>query len=429
MFVSFKEDFLHYIWKFQKYELSDLQTEQGKKITIIHPGYHNEDAGPDFLNARIKIDRNLWAGSIEIHKHSSEWKQHKHHLDPAYDNVILHVVYEDDKPVSYRNSRPIPTLVLDKRIKMDKINQYQNLVFNSNWIPCAAKIKNVDPIVKSFWLTRMATERLEEKTKRIIPNLDILKNDWDRLAYHLIAQYFGMKVNNSAFKRLIESIPFELILKYKDHLETLEALLLGHASLLQLGNDDYTNRLQREYDFLAKKHHLYRMLSHEWKFSRMRPNNFPGLRLAQLAELIHREGRIFRKILQATDLKDLRSLFSATASSYWDQHYRVGKMSKRNKKQIGTKTLDILIINVAIPLIFTYGMKTADQHYKEKSLTLLEMIPKEQNKIIKQWERSNIKAKNAAESQALLFLKRNYCDEYKCLSCAIGNKIMSGLSD
>lgn len=425
MFVSFKEDFLHYIWKFQKYELTALKTEAGKKITIIHPGYHNDDAGPDFLNARIKIDKNLWAGSIEIHKHSSEWKQHKHHLDPAYDNVVLHVVYEDDKPVSYRNNKPIPTLVLNKRIDENKIRQYQKLLFNPNWIPCASNIKTVDPIIKSFWLTRMATERLEEKTKRILPHLEILKNDWDRLAYHLIAQYFGLKVNNEAFKRLIESIPFEVILKCGSDIATLEALLLGHANLLQLGDDQYSNHLQREYDFLAKKYTLHKMLSHEWKFSRMRPTNFPGLRIAQLAQLIHREGRIFRKILNAENLVALRKLFGANASAYWDEHYRIGKLSKHRQKQIGIKTIDILIINVAIPLIFSYGLKTDDQTYKNKAITLLELIPPEQNKIIRKWKESELKAKNAAQSQAMLYLKRNYCDQYKCLSCSIGNKIMS----
>lgn len=426
MFLSFKEDFLHYIWKFQKYDHIDLQTEKGKKITIIHPGYHNDDAGPDFLNARIKIDHNLWAGNIEIHKHSSEWKQHNHHLDPAYDNVILHVVYEDDKPVTYRNNKLIPTLVLKKRIKENMIRQYQNLVFNPSWIPCGSKINSVETIIKSFWLSRMASERLEEKTQRIIPSLEILKNDWDRLSYHLIAQYFGLKVNNEAFKRLIESIPFEVILKYKDGNEKLEALLLGHANLLQLANDQYSNRLQKEYDFLAKKHKLYKMQSHEWKFSRMRPTNFPGLRIAQLAQLIHREGRIFQKILSVSSLVELRKLFSAKAPSYWDQHYRLGKLSKHYPKQIGIKTTDILIINVAIPLIFSYGVKLDDQEYKDKAISLLEKIPAEQNKIIKKWKESDFVVENAAQSQALLYLKRKYCDEFKCLSCAIGGKIMAG---
>lgn len=426
MFVSFKEDFLHYIWKFQKYDLGELQTEQGEKITIIHPGYHNDDAGPDFLNARIKIDNNLWAGHIEIHKHSSEWRQHKHHLDPAYDNVILHVVYEDDKPVSYKNKKLIPTLVLKKRIQEDKIHQYQNLVFNPSWIPCASKITKVDSIIKSFWLSRMATERLEEKTKRILPSLELLKNDWDRLAYHLIAQYFGLKVNNEAFKRLIESIPFEVILKCKDDLNQMEALLLGHANLLQLGNDDYSHNLQKEYDFLAKKYGLYKMLAHEWKFSRMRPTNFPGLRIAQLAQIINREGRIFRKILNAKNLEQLRSLFSSTASQYWDQHYRLGHLSKSTPKRIGIKTLDVIIINVAVPLIFSYGVKLDEQEYKDTAISLLEEIPAEQNKIIKKWKECDFKAKNAAHTQALLYLKRQYCNEFKCLSCAIGSKIMAG---
>ena len=427
MFVSFKEDFLHYIWKFQKYDLKSLKTEDGKKITIIHPGYHNDNAGPDFLNARIKIDKNLWAGSIEIHKYSSEWKKHKHHLDPAYDNVILHVVYVDDKPVLYKNQKPIPTLVLKKRITKDKIEKYHNLLFNPNWIPCGAKIKTVDQVIKSFWLTRMTTERLEEKTKRILPSLEILKNDWDKLCYQLVAQYFGLKVNNEAFKRLIESIPFDVILKCRSDLKTIEALLLGHANLLQLGNDQYSQELQREYNFLAKKFKLHKMLAHEWKFSRMRPGNFPGLRIAQLAQVMHREGRIFKKILHANNLEELRILFSATASSYWNEHYRIGKLSNTKLKKIGMKTIDILIINVAIPLIFSYGMKTDNQEYIEKAISLMEKIPAEQNKIIKKWISSDLKPKNAAESQALLFLKRNYCDEYKCLSCAIGNKVMGNI--
>ncbi len=425
MFVSFKEDFLHYIWRFQKYNHHDLNTTTGNNITIIHPGYHNDNAGPDFLNARIKIDENLWAGHVEIHKHSSEWKQHNHHLDPAYDNVILHVVYQDDKPVTYRNKKRIPTLVLNHRIHINKINKYQKLIFNPNWIPCASKINAVDQIIKSFWLTRMTTERLEEKTKRILPNLSLLQNDWDRLTYYLIAQYFGLKVNGDAFRRLFESIPFEVILKNRDNLKTLEAILLGHANLLLDGKDQYSIDLQMEYNFQAKKHGLYHMLKHEWKFSRMRPSNFPGLRIAQLAQLIHREGRIFQKILETSTLDELRSLFSSTASEYWNQHYRIGKLSNPSPKKIGAKTLDILIINVAVPLIFSYGIKTCNSFYKEKAIKFLELIPAEENKIITKWKQAEIPIKNAANTQALLYLKKSYCDNFKCLNCAIGAKIMS----
>lgn len=425
MTPAFKEDFLHYIWKFQKYHPGKLLTEQGKALAIIHPGYHNENAGPDFLNARIKIDDHLWAGSIEIHKHSSEWKQHNHHLDPAYENVVLHVVYTNDKPVKYQNNKLIPCLVLKNRINEKMIHQYQNLLFNPNWIACANQIKEVTPIIKSMWLTRMATERLEEKTKRISPILNGLKNDWDQLAYYLIAQYFGMKVNNDAFKRLIECTPFDIILKHQSSLFQLEAILLGQANLIRNLNDDYSNKLFREYVFLQKKYGLIKMLSHEWKFSRMRPSNFPGLRIAQLANLIHKEGRIFRKILAINDLEELRKIFASSASNYWDQHYRLGIESKSKKKVIGKKTIDILIINVAIPLIFFYGMKTGDTRYQDKASELLESIPPEQNKIIKKWKESNVYATNAASSQALLHLKHNYCDQYRCLSCSIGNKIMT----
>ncbi len=425
MSLSFKEDFLHYIWKFQKYEHTNLNTEQGKKITIINPGIHNHDAGPDFLNARIKIDQNLWAGSIEIHKHSSEWKQHKHHLDPAYENVILHVVFFDDKPVKYNNDKLIPCLTLNNRINKKTIAQYQNLLFNPNWIACANQIKKVNPITKSMWLTRMATERLEEKINRISPLLDGLGNDWDQLSYYLIAQYFGLKVNNEAFRRLIESTSFDILLKHQDSLFHLEALLLGQANLLINANDNYSQKLTKEYAFLQKKYGLIKMLSHEWKFSRMRPTNFPGLRIAQLAALIKKEGRIFRKIITATSLDELRKIFASSASDYWDHHYRIGKESTKKKKSIGSKTIDILIINVAIPLIFFYGLKTKDQKYKDKAIYLLESIPPEQNKLTKKWKESNVIAKNAANSQALLYLKKNYCDVYRCLSCSIGNKIMT----
>lgn len=425
MSLSFKEDFLHYIWKFQKYDHSSLLTQQGKELTVIHPGYHNFNSGPDFLNARIKIGDNLWAGSIEIHKYSAEWKQHKHHLDPAYENVILHVVYHDNKPVSYQNSKLIPSLELKDRIKNKMISKYQNLIFNPNWIACANQIKEINPIVKSMWLTRMATERLEEKTKRIFPILSGLKNDWDQLSYYLIAQYFGLKVNNEAFRRLIESTPFEIILKHQSSQFQLEAILLGQANLVDLASDEYAEKLKKEYDFLQKKYGLIKMLAHEWKFSRMRPTNFPGLRIAQLAGLIQKEGRIFRKILNAENLEDLRKIFASSASKYWDQHYRLGRASKVMKKSIGKKTIDILIINVAVPLVFFYGIKTGDVNYKEKALSLLESIPPEQNKIIKKWKESKVETKNAANTQALLYLKNNYCDQYRCLSCSIGNKIMT----
>lgn len=424
MSLSFKEDFLHYIWKFQKYNHEVLLSQTGANITIIHPGFHNNNAGPDFLNARIKIGNNLWAGSVEIHKFSSEWIQHKHHLDPAYENVILHVVYNDDKPVRYLNNKLIPCLVLGNRINEKMISQYQNLLFNPNWIACAKQIKKVNPIVKSMWLTRMATERLEEKTKRIFPIFEGLKNDWDQLCYFLIAQYFGLKVNSEAFRRLIESTPFEIIIKHQSSIFHLEALLLGQANLI-LSDDDYSVKLKREYDFLQKKYGLIKMLSHEWKFSRMRPTNFPGLRIAQLAALINKEGRIFRKILTVKDLETLRSIFASSASTYWNHHYRLGKSSKEKKKSIGIKTIDILIINVAVPLIFFYGIKTRENKYKEKAFALLEEVPAEQNKMTKKWKESNVIPKNASNTQALLHLKNNYCDKYRCLSCSIGNKIMT----
>lgn len=425
MSLSFKEDFLHYIWKFQKYNQDLLLTQCGKKVSIIHPGYHNDNAGPDFLNARIKLNDNLWAGSVEIHKHSSEWKQHKHHLDPSYENVILHVVYTDDKPVRYQNNKLIPCLVLSKRIKENMISQYQKLIFNPNWIACAKQIKEVSPIVKSLWLTRMATERLEEKTNRIFPIFEGLKNDWDQLCYYLIAQYFGLKVNSEAFRRLIECTPFDVLLKHQSSLVDLEAILLGQANLLSLAEDEYSLKLKREYDFLQKKYGLIKMLRHEWKFSRMRPTNFPGLRIAQLASLIHNEGRIFRKILSTTDLGELRKIFASSASEYWDQHYRIGKLSKEKKKSLGVKTIDVLIINVAIPIIFFYGLKTKDQNYKDQALRLLEIVPPEKNKLITKWKESKVDAINASNTQALLHLKNKYCDQYRCLSCSIGNKIMA----
>ncbi len=422
---DFKEDLLHYVWKFQKFDQSNLRTTEGEKIIVQKPGYHNHNAGPDFLEAVVKIGDKVWMGSVEIHIKSKDWILHKHQHDKAYNNVILHVVFEHDKEIRYSNSVPIPTLELNKRIQDPLIQKYKELMLNEEWIACAKQFHKIDNLTLISTLDKMLISRIEQKSMRLEGLFQKLNSDWDALTYATIARYFGLNVNAAGFERLIDCTGFEVILKNKHDLFKIEALLFGQSGLLENTKDEYPRKLKNEYDFLSKKYRLQRMQPYEWKFSRMRPSNFPGLRIAQLAKLIFQNQRCFSKIIETDAAVEMKKFFKIELNGYWNTHYRFDKESHLKVKKIGESTIDLLMINVIAPLLFFYGMRTNKYEIKEKAIGILRQIPKERNKVIRSWEKLGVRSMHAADTQALIYMKKEYCDQFKCLECPIGSRIVS----
>jgi len=419
------EEFLQYIWENRLFNSEKGLTTSGANIEIIDVGRRNTDSGPDFFNAKIKIDKTIWAGNIEIHKKSSDWIKHKHQTDKAYHNVILHVVENNDLPILRPNNEIIPTLILEYPQKL-KTN-YQNLLNAKTWIACQNQFHKVDPVILQLGFNRLMIERLEDKTDEIIKILKQNKNDWNETFYQMLAKMFGFKVNAIPFEMLAKSLPLKILAKHKNNLQQLEALFFGSSGLLndQLLGDDYYLNLREDYSFLYKKYQLKSVESHLWKFMRLRPVNFPTVRISQLSALIYRSQMLFSKIIEIESVENLKELFRVNASEYWNSHYSFNKTSKRKSlKKLGEISINTLIINVIIPFLFVYGEKQNKHHLKNRALEFLEQLPPEKNSIINQWEKLGIKTRSAFETQALLQLKNIYCDKKKCLNCQIGVKIV-----
>ena len=421
-----KEDFLHYLWRMKRFDLSQrLLTTQNETLQILQFGTHNSHAGPDFLDARIKIGDTLWAGNVEIHVNSSEWYAHGHETDKAYDNVILHVVLEEDRPILRTNGTRIPCLELRRLIPHKVQTVYQKLQHNAHWIPCQHHFYTVSEMTKNLWLDRMAVERLERKTEEIAKILMQNKNNREETFYRFLARNFGVKVNAFPFEMTAQSLPLLTLAKHKDNLQQIEALLFGQAGLLEEDfTEDYPNALKKEYAFLRKKHNLTPIPGQAWRFLRMRPANFPTVRLAQFATLIHQSVHLFSKILEAKDAEEIEQLFIAEPSEYWKTHYVFDKESDEKEKRLGRSTIHLFIINTIVPFLFLYGKDKADESYKDRAFALLESLPPEKNSIIKGWKNLGMKPDSAYRTQALLELKNEYCNAKRCLECAVGNKIL-----
>ena len=422
-----QEDFLHYLWRLKKFDVSQLKTTEGESITIKQFGQHNVHAGPDFTNARIKIGDTLWAGNVEMHLKSSQWLQHKHQEDEAYNNVILHVVLEEDQPVHRKNGERIACLELRKRIPLKLTSTYKKLIHNEHWIPCQHHFNNVLPITRDLWLDRLLVERLEEKTIRLQKRLEQNNNNWEACFYQALSRNFGVKINMEPFDLLAQSLPLLILSKHKNSLFQIEALLFGQSGLLEKEyKDEYPNKLKKEYQFLRQKYQLQAIPAASWKFLRLRPPSFPTVRIAQLAVLIYQSVHLFSKMLAAQNVKEIENMFELSISNYWKTHYVFDKASAKRKKTLGKSTIHLIIINTIAPLLFLYGKMKGENQFKEKAIRLLEELPPEKNSIIKKWEALGVKVKSADQSQALLQLKNIYCNKKRCLECAIGNAILKG---
>lgn len=419
-----KESILHYIWQNKLFFAHDLKTTDGEPVKIIDVGKNNTDSGPDFFNAKVKIGETVWAGNIEIHSSSSDWNKHNHQIDKAYDNVILHIVQTADCEVYRTDGEWIPQLELTFPKHIEE--NYQELISQRKWIPCADKIGLVPSIFIQSWKNALLTERLEQKMEAI-ENLLVENNQhWEEAFYITLARSFGFDTNSQAFECLAKSLPVSILGKHKDDLFQLEALLFGQSGLLNLcEKDDYSFRLQKEYDFLRLKYNLYPISGSQWKFLRLRPDNFPYIRIAQFAALIHSATKLFSKIVENPDSEYLMQLFECQPTSYWYTHFLVGKKSLFKIKKLGSQSINGILINTVVPFLFCYASHKNNDELKDRALQILEKIPSEQITCIKRWQELGINSNSAYDSQALLQLKKQYCDEKKCLRCRIGHKVLT----
>ena len=428
-----KEEFLHFLWKYSLYYTNRLVDTDGNLIEVIHPGVYNRDSGPDFFNARIRIAGTEWAGNVEIHTKASHFDSHGHNKDHAYDNVILHIVSEVDKRV--RNARGEE--VLTAKIEFDKLlfEKYINLVNNPFAIACQGEIEKLDRFFIRHWLNSLVVERLKNKSDLILKIYSETGKDWEETFYRTLSRYFGFRVNTEPFEMLAASLPFKIIRKHIDNRLQIEALLFGSSGMLDEGlfrnaiDDDFYKDLLREFKILSAKYSLKPMHGWLWKFSKLRPVNFPTIRISQLAAMFSVTGGLFSKVIEAKNINSLRNAFEVSASEYWDEHYVFGKMSKKISKSTGTTASDILLINAVIPVIFVYGKSRDDLEVCEKAISFLEEIKPEENTILTDWERAGIEAGSAFDSQALIQLRNEYCKKRRCLECSIGARLINNGSN
>lgn len=423
------EAFLHYIWQFQYFDKKNLTTTDGELLHVLKTGFYNTHAGPDFANAKLRIGDLEWVGHVEIHVKASEWVQHKHQHDKAYDTVVLHVVWKNDKPILRNDGTTVPTLELNHRIEEKLLLNYTKLIQQSAPIPCADSLHQVTPILKLSALERALTQRLEIKATGILARLKKNNNDWEETLYQALGQNFGFKVNSEAFQQLTEVVPYKTLLKHADKPVQLEALLFGMAGLLDNTKDEYTTLLRKEYSLLSTKYGLTKkcLSKTQWRFLRLRPANFPTLRIAQFASLLSQKKNLFSQLISCESIKELRQLLTANQSLYWHQHYQFGKQSKKPIGQLGDDAIDTIIINTVAPLLAAYSLQKNETLWMDRALEFLSRLPAEKNAITREWDSLQWKASSAFDSQALIELKNNFCAKRLCLSCSVGANLIRSL--
>jgi hypothetical protein len=425
------ESFLHYIWQFQYFNKEDLRCSTGEQIIVINPGLKNTHAGPDFYNAKLKLENMEWAGSVEIHIYSSGWREHKHQDDAAYENVVLHVVWEENEKIYRKDGTLLPTLELKTRVASAFLLQYKRIVHSRNKIPCANAIHNVSEIIRISMLDKALTARLETKADAILRALEKNNGDWEETCYQILCRNFGFKVNTDPFLQLAQSLPYKILMKHGDRLEQIEALIFGQAGFLkETINDAYYLLLKREYTVLRKKFNLggRQMNKAQWRFLRLRPANFPTIRLAQLSSVLFNQKNLFSKIISITSWKELMPAFSVKPSAYWLYHYRFFKKQDKEIPALGRMSIENIVINSIVPMMVAYGKSKDDQRYVDRAVQLLQETPSEENNILRSWEELGLISKTAFDSQALIELHNNFCIRRRCLDCNIGFSLLQPAS-
>lgn len=419
-----KEDFLHHIWQFKKFDFSNLETVQGEKLTILNSGQYLQKAGPDFFNSQISIGNQKWAGNVEIHLKSSDWYVHHHENDVNYENVILHVVWEHDTEVFRKDNSEIPVLELKKYVSKKTLDNYMSLASAKTWIFCEREISDVSDFVFKNWQEKLFFERLERKSFPIQKILDETENDWEATLFFALAKSFGLNINGDIFLQIAQSIAFSIIRKESFEVENLEALLFGRAGLLESESEDlYFKDLKFRYNYAFTKYQLQKVYVDPIQFFKHRPDNFPTIRLSQLANLYHSRLNLFSSLINAKSLPEYYKIFKVEVSDYWKTHYQFDKISSKKRKSLTTSFVDLLLINTIIPLKFAYA-KSQGKDISEELIDLLEDIQSEKNVIIEKFSNFGIQSKNAYESQSLLQLKNEYCNHKRCMECAVGLELM-----
>ncbi|MGZ5134576.1 MAG: DUF2851 family protein [Flavitalea sp.] len=415
------ERLLQYIWQFQYFNNKELQLCTGESLQIIHPGQWNIHQGPDFQQATIKIGETRWVGNIELHVQTSDWFRHAHQHDKNYNSVILHVVWNHDQEESISS---IPILALHDKVPKMLLYQYEAWMMQPFFIPCGENISTVNSIIWTSWKERLLIERLERKTNNIASYLSQCNQHWEEIFWWLLARNFGIKVNAESFESMARSLPMQILAKHKNQIIQLESLLLGQAALLENHFEEkYPRMLQKEYGFYKKKYKLEK-IREPIHFLRMRPENFPTIRLAQLAMLIHQSSHLFTRVLELSSVNEAKSFLNITANDYWHYHYMPDEVSSFKPKKLGDQMANNIVINTIVPAIYAYGHLQGRNSYKDKALKWLGEITGDENTIIEKFRQSGIACKTAFDTQAILELKDQYCDKRRCLDCAIGNSIL-----
>ncbi|MBC8266277.1 MAG: DUF2851 family protein [Flavobacteriales bacterium] len=418
-----KEEFLHHVWKHQLWNTMDLNTINNETIIVKKIGQYNRNSGPDFLNSQIIINEQLWVGNVEIHKKSSDWEKHKHQNDAAYNNVILHVVFRNDKKIFDNNLREIPTLETQGLISKSLLGKYNNLNLSKAKIPCNSFLKEIDIAVFQDFSNQLILERLEDKSKLLSEKMQVNKNDIEATFYSLICKSIGLKINAQPMEILSEYLPFQLVRKHQHNIMQLTALFFGVSGFLQDDfTEDYPQKLQVEFKYLKHKYNLKIMEKSLWKFLRLRPASFPTIRLAQLVAIFSKYQNLVSLILEAKDKKELKNIFTVTPDKYWDTHYTFDNISRKIEKKIGEKSIEIIIINAVVPLLYFYEKK--DSKIIQNAIDFLKDIKAERNTITKKFSESGLPIKSAKNSQAIIQLYNNYCSLKKCLNCKLGKHIL-----
>lgn len=416
------EELLHYVWKHKIFPLQELRTTAGGVVEVIDMGLANTDAGPDFFNAKLKIDGTLWVGNVEVHTRASDWFKHGHHTDAAYNNVVLHVVEEADAEVSGPNGVTVPQMRL--AIPSHVQAHYRELRASDIYPPCYPVIVGLPKLVQHTWLTALQAERLEQKARQIGQRLRQCDGQWEDAFFVTLARNFGFGLNGDAFEAWALKLPYRALSKHRDSLFQIEAFFFGVAGLLHtepVAPDDYYLRLQREYRYLSHKFDLPEALHVEqWRFLRLRPGNFPHVRLAQLANLYHRQESLFSRVMEAAGIVDVRRLFEGATSEFWETHFCFNRTSPRRVKQVGKSSLNLLIINTVVPFLYAYGRYRNEERLCYRASDFLESMKAEDNYITRQWDGAGLHVQSAADSQALIQLRKEYCDKRDCLRCRFG---------
>lgn len=418
-----QEDFLHYIWQYQKIDSDNLKTVNGQDLQVLSVGQLNHNSGPDFFNARIVIQHQEWAGNVEVHVKASDWYAHHHEIDRNYDNVILHVVWEDDVVVFNACNKPVQTLELKKYVDTSFVGNYKALLAGKKWINCQSDIHTVDSITLMSLKDSLLVSRLERKSKEIETRLKATHFNWEGVLFEKITKAFGLKVNAVIFEQLAKSISFTVFKKEMSSTLKLEALLYGQANMLQDDlHDSYYVELKKEYAFLRNKYKLNPVIG-RMQFFRMRPVGFPTIRLSQLAMLYYRHKNLFSRLVKLKSVEEIRKIFNLTTSTYWKTHYTFGKEGSSRTKKLSNSFVDILILNVLLPIKYVY-FRLIGQGSNKAVLEMYKHIAPESNAVIHKFKAFNLQIEHAGDTQALLELKNHYCDKNKCLSCKIGNRLL-----